>query len=361
MAPLQKEFEKSESFQVITCVTAQHRDLLDQVLDIFGITPEVDLNLMSQNQDLFDITSKVLIQMKQVLAKVKPDLVLVHGDTTTAMASALAAFYVNIAVGHVEAGLRTNNMSSPFPEEANRQLISRLAKWHFAPTIKNKIDLISEGIDQKSISVTGNTVIDAMNLNFRNMKKYKTFKQVNEILSEELPFAWQTQDYILITAHRRENIKHNFKEIFSAIHELAINFPTMSFVYPVHPNPKVRELADYLLKDLTNVYLINPLSYQPFSVLMKNCYLVMTDSGGIQEEAPSLGKPVLVLRENTERPEAVEAGTAKLVGISRKGIVASVSQLINSKDQYMAMSEATNPYGDGTASKKIIKFLEDRL
>jgi len=361
MAPLQKELEKSDFFEVITCVTAQHRQILDQVLEVFDIIPDIDLNLMSKDQDLYDVTSKVLISMRQVLSDYKPDLVLVHGDTTTTMASALAAFYMNIDVGHVEAGLRTHNIYSPFPEEANRQIVSRLARWHFAPTDKNKNDLISEGINEDHIVVTGNTVIDAMHLNFENMSISGTLDHIHDLISQELHFSWQTEDYILITAHRRENIGDSFERIFNAIKDLAIAFKNIFFVYPVHPNPKVRDLAYSLLKDLENVYLINPMSYQPFCVLMANCYLVMTDSGGIQEEAPSLGKPVLVLRDNTERPEAVESGTAKLVGSSRNEIVASVSDLILNSDSYHSMSESVNPYGDGTASKRIIQFLKERL
>ena len=361
MAPLQKELEKSDFFEVITCVTAQHRQILDQVLEVFDIIPDIDLNLMSKDQDLYDVTSKVLISMRQVLSDYKPDLVLVHGDTTTTMASALAAFYMNIDVGHVEAGLRTHNIYSPFPEEINRQIVSRLVKWHFAPTDKNKNDLISEGINEDHIVVTGNTVIDAMYLNFENMSISGTLDHIHDLISQELAFSWQTEDYILITAHRRENIGDSFDRIFNAIKDLAIAFKNIYFVYPVHPNPKVRDLAYSLLKDLENVYLINPMGYQPFCVLMANCYLVMTDSGGIQEEAPSLGKPVLVLRDNTERPEAVESGTAKLVGSSRSEIVASVSDLILNSDSYRSMSESVNPYGDGTASKRIIQFLKERL
>ena len=361
MAPLLKELEQSKCFEVVTCVTAQHRHLLDQVLEIFDIIPDIDLNLMSKNQDLFDITSKVLIEMKRVLSEHKPDLVLVHGDTTTAMVSALASFYMNIHVGHVEAGLRTHNIRSPFPEEVNRQIISKLARWHFAPTIKNKSDLISERIGEDNILVTGNTVIDAMRLNFRNTASSEKINQINEFISQELPFDWQTEDYILVTCHRRENLGKSFEEILSSIKILATKFPNMAFVYPVHPNPKVKALAYNLLKEIKNVYLISPMSYQPFCVLMANCYIVMSDSGGIQEEAPSLGKPVLVLRDDTERPEAVEAGTAKLVGSSKETIVASVSDLIMNKVSYMSMSEAKNPFGNGTASKKITRFLKERL
>jgi len=360
MAPLQKELKKSEYFQVITCVTAQHRQILDQVLEIFDIVPDIDLNLMTKDQDLFDISSKVLISMRQILREYKPDLILVHGDTTTTMASALAAYYMNIDIGHVEAGLRTHNIYSPFPEEANRQIVSRLARWHFAPTDKNKNKLLSEGIAEDRIFVTGNTVIDAMHLNFENMAISGTLENIHNKVSKELPFSWQTEVYILITVHRRENIA-SFEDIFNAIKDLAIEFKNIFFVYPGHPNPKVRDLAYSILKDIENVYLISPLSYQPFCVIMENCYMVVTDSGGIQEEAPSLGKPVLVLRENTERPEALESGTVKLVGSSRDEIVSSVSELILNGDTYYSMSKAINPYGDGKASKRISQFIMEHL
>ena len=359
MAPLLIELKQSSFFEVITCVTAQHREMLDQVLEVFNIVPDIDLNLMAKDQDLYDITSKVLIAMKQVLIDYKPDLMLVHGDTTTTMASALAAFYMNIDIGHVEAGLRTHNICSPFPEEANRQIVSRLANWHFAPTDRNKQDLLSEGIHEDCTAVTGNTVIDAMQLNFKNMTISGALEHIHDLISQELSFSWQTEDYILITAHRRENIGNSFECIFNAIKDLSITFKNIYFVYPVHPNPKVRDLAFGILNDLENVYLISPMSYQPFCVLMANCFFVITDSGGIQEEAPSLGKPVLVLRDNTERPEAVASGTVKLVGSSRNEIVSSVSDLILNSKSYQSMSESVNPYGDGTASKRIIKFLMD--
>lgn len=361
MAPLVKEFKKSDCFEVITCVTAQHRQMLDQVLRTFDIIPDIDLNLMSKDQDLYDLTSKVLYSMKQVLADYRPDLVLVHGDTTTTMASTLAAFYMNIKVGHVEAGLRTYNLHSPFPEEANRQLVSRLATWHFAPTEKNKNDLLSEGINEDHIVVTGNTVIDAMNLNIKNISISGTINSIKNQISEKLSFSWQSEDYILITAHRRENIGNNFEQIFEAIKDLAIKFKNIYFIYPVHPNPKVKDLACNLLKDLENVFLIGPLNYDHFCILMANCYLVMTDSGGIQEEAPGLGKPVVVLRENTERPEAVESGTAKLVGSTRSEIVAVISELISNRESYNSMSESINPFGDGTACKKIAQFLKAHI
>lgn len=359
MAPLYHNIKKSKDFELVTCVTAQHRKLLDQVLEVFSINPDFDLDLMSDNQDLYNVTSNVLISMKEVFLNNKPDIILVHGDTTTTMASALAAFYMGIDIGHIEAGLRTHDIYSPFPEELNRQIVSRLANWHFAPTIQNKHDLIKEGIDDKKIFVTGNTVIDALLLNLENISKSKKLeKKINANLSLEIPFSLEEKEFILITAHRRENFGKNFEEIFNALKDLSYKFKQMNFVYPVHPNPNVRNMAYKILSNIDNVHLINPVPYQEFCVLMKNCYLMITDSGGIQEEAPSLGKPVLVLRENTERPEAIASGTAILVGSSKQNIIESVENLINNKPKYNDMSETMNPYGDGKACDKIISNLE---
>ena len=359
MAPLYHNLKKSKKFELITCVTAQHRDLLDQVLEVFSIKTDFDLDLMSKDQDLYDVTSNVLVSMKKVFLNIKPDMVLVHGDTTTTMATALSAFYMGIDIGHVEAGLRTHNIYSPFPEELNRQVVSRLANWHFAPTERNKNDLIDEGIPEKKIFVTGNTVIDAMQLNLNKISKSKNLSEkINKNLSEEIPFSIQDNDYILITAHRRENFGDSFNQIFNAIKDLAKEFTKMQFVYPVHPNPSVRTMAYKILSKMDNVHLTNPMPYQEFCVLMNNCYLVMTDSGGIQEEAPSLGKPVLVLRENTERPEAIKSGTAILVGSSKVDIIRSTKNLILDKNKYNEMAETLNPYGDGFASNKIIYNLE---
>ena len=298
--------------------------------------------------------------MKNVLQDTRPDIVLVHGDTTTTMAAALSAFYMNIDVGHVEAGLRTHNLRSPFPEELNRHLVSKIANWHFAPTERNKNDLIAEGIDQDKIFVTGNTVIDALFLCLNNISKSKKLiKSINTSLSKQIPFSFNTKNFILITAHRRENFGESFMNIFRAIKDLSINFKNMHFVYPVHPNPNVKDMAYEILSEIDNVHLINPVSYEEFCILMKNCYLVITDSGGIQEEAPSIGKPVLVLRENTERPEAIVSGTARLVGSSRKNIVNNVTKLIKDKEDYNKMSNILNPYGDGTAAEKIIQKLKE--
>ena len=360
MAPLYNKLSNDSGFDLITCVTGQHRNLLDQVLNVFSIKADFDLNLMNENQDLFDITSKVVISMKNVLQDTRPDIVLVHGDTTTTMAAALAAFYMNIDVGHVEAGLRTHNLRSPFPEELNRQLVSKIANWHFAPTERNKNDLIAEGIDQDKIFVTGNTVIDALFLCLNNISKSKKLtKSVNTSLSKQIPFSFNIKNFILITAHRRENFGESFMNIFRAIKDLSINFKNMHFVYPVHPNPNVKDMAHEILSEIDNVHLIKPVSYEEFCILMKNCYLVITDSGGIQEEAPSIGKPVLVLRENTERPEAIVSGTARLVGSSRKKIVNNVTKLIKDKEDYNKMSNILNPYGDGTAAEKIIQKLKE--
>lgn len=359
LAPLYWELKNDEDFSLITCVTAQHREMLDQVLDVFNIQPEIDLNLMSENQDLFNITSNVISSMKAIYHQYKPDYVIVHGDTSTTMASALAAFYLKIKVCHVEAGLRTNDIYSPFPEEINRQIVSRLSYLHFAPTNKNKEDLVSEGIKKDKIFVTGNTVIDSIMLNLKNLDSSKEkMVKVENIISKKISFDWKTKKFILITAHRRENFGKNFENIFNSIRELANKFPDVNFVYPVHPNPNVKNLAFKILDEISNVFLIDPMGYQEFTLLMKYCYFIMTDSGGIQEEAPSLGKPVLVMRDNTERPEAISAGTAKLVGSSVSSIIKEASSLISDKEAYEFMASKKNPYGDGTASKKILDQLK---
>jgi UDP-N-acetylglucosamine 2-epimerase (non-hydrolysing) len=359
LAPLYWELKNDKKFSILACVTAQHRDMLDQVLEVFEIQPDIDLDLMSENQDLFNITSNVISLMKDVYIKHKPDYVIVHGDTTTTMASALAAFYLKIKVCHVEAGLRTNNIYSPFPEEINRQIVSRLSYLHFAPTNKNKDDLINEGIKKDKIFVTGNTVIDSIKLNLKNLDISKEkMDKVEKIISKEISFDWKIKKFILITAHRRENFGKNFEEIFNSIKELAVKFRDINFVYPVHPNPNVKNLAFEILDGISNVFLTDPMGYQEFTLLMKYSYFIMTDSGGIQEEAPSLGKPVLVMRDNTERPEAISAGTAKLVGSSVSSIIKEASKLINDKNAYELMASKKNPYGDGTASKKILNQLK---
>ena len=353
MAPLVKELANQYDFESKVCVTAQHREMLDQVLEIFNVKPDYDLDIMKSNQDLYDITSNILLDMKDVLDDFKPDLVLVHGDTTTTFATTLAAFYQKIDVAHVEAGLRTGNLYSPWPEEANRKLTGVLAKYHFAPTSTAKLNLLKENIDEKNIIVTGNTVIDAL---FLALDKTKQNKNLEQKIIQELNLKIDSQ-FILITGHRRENFGQGFINICEAIKELAIKYPKINFIYPVHLNPNVRKPVNEILSNLENVFIIEPLDYLPFVYLMSKSYLILTDSGGIQEEAPSLGKPVLVMRDTTERPEAIKAGTVKLVGTNKEKIVNEVSRLIEDKQEYNKMSKAYNPYGDGKASKKIIEFL----
>lgn len=360
MAPLVKALQADSHFDVVVAVTAQHREMLDQVLSLFEITPDYDLNLMRSGQDLYDITSGVLLGMRSILQKEKPDIVLVHGDTATTFASSLAAFYARIPVGHVEAGLRTHDLYSPWPEEANRQLTGRLAKYHFAPTERNRNDLLAEQVPDESIVVTGNTVIDALHW---VIKKIDTDHELKQSIQRQLTQAGLTVDlhdkkFVLVTGHRRENFGQGFENICEALKQLATTYPDVHFVYPVHLNPNVQKPVRQLLAGLDNVHLIEPLGYEPFVHLMQQCYLVLTDSGGVQEEAPGLGKPVLVMRDTTERPEAVEAGTVKLVGTSVVVIVSEVSELISNPQAYAAMSRAHNPYGDGRASIKIINFFK---
>ena len=360
MAPLVKELEKIKEFESRVCVTAQHREMLDQVLEIFDIKPDYDLNIMKPNQDLYDITSNILLGMKDVLNDFKPNLVLVHGDTTTTFATTLASFYQKIDVGHIEAGLRTGNIYSPWPEEANRKLTGVLAKYHFAPTLTAKENLLKENIKEKNIIITGNTVIDALFLALGKIKKNKKLQQ--EIFKKfSFPLSVIDSKFILITGHRRENFGNGFINICESIRELAIKYPEINFIYPVHLNPNVQKPVNKILSNVSNIYLIEPLNYLPFVYLMSKSYLILTDSGGIQEEAPSLGKPVLVMRDTTERPEAVEAGTVKLVGTDKEKIINEVSKLIEKKEEYKKMSQAYNPYGDGKSSKKIINFLKEKL
>jgi UDP-N-acetylglucosamine 2-epimerase (non-hydrolysing) len=332
--------------------------MLDQALRVFDISPDIDLNLMKPGQDLFDVTTSVLLGMRGVLAAQRPDALLVHGDTTTTLATAMAGFYAGIPVGHVEAGLRTHDMYSPFPEEFNRQMAGKLARWHFAPTDQSKRNLVAEGVSEDVIAVTGNTVIDSL-LWMLNKVESDPQRQhaVDALLSARLDFAWQERRFVLITGHRRENFGDGFLQICEALKELAQRYPTVHFVYPVHLNPNVREPVQSVLAGLANVHLIEPLDYEPFVVLLKHCYLVLTDSGGIQEEAPSLGKPVLVMRDVTERPEAVEAGTVRLVGANRARIVANVAELLSDENSYKMMAWAHNPYGDGNACGRIIDVL----
>ncbi len=358
MAPLVKALQKdTEHFETRVCVTAQHRQMLDQVLEVFGITPEYDLNIMAPNQDLYDITAKVLLGLREVLKDFRPDTVLVHGDTTTSMAASLAAFYMQIPVGHVEAGLRTYNMLSPWPEEMNRQVTDRICTYYFAPTEQSRANLLQENIDAKKIFITGNTVIDAL---LMAVDIISTTAGVKEKMAKELQEKGYTvgdREYILVTGHRRENFGDGFLHICKAIKELAGLHPEMDIVYPVHLNPNVQKPVYELLSGLSNVYLISPLDYLPFIYAMQHSTLLLTDSGGVQEEAPSLGKPVLVMRDTTERPEAVEAGTVKLVGTNAEAIVSNVTALLLDKEMYKRMSETHNPYGDGQACERIIAAL----
>lgn len=367
MAPLVKEFQKyPEQFKTQVCVTGQHRQMLDQVLEIFDIVPDFDLDIMKQGQDLFDVTSRVMLGMREVLSSAKPDIVLVHGDTTTSTAAALAAFYCQIPVGHVEAGLRTHNIYSPWPEEMNRQITGRIASYHFAPTELSKNNLLKENVEQQQIYITGNTVIDAL---YWVIKKIKGNGELQSQLSEELKEAGydvsRNRPLVLITGHRRENFGDGFISICRAIKTLSQKFPDVDFVYPMHLNPNVRkpikEVFGENLSNLGNMFFIEPLEYLSFVFLMEKATIVLTDSGGIQEEAPGLGKPVLVMRNTTERPEALEAGTVKLVGTDYDKIVAEVSNLLTDPAYYSSMSQAVNPYGDGMACERIMTILEEKL
>ena len=359
MAPVVKEFQKHpDIFETIVCVTAQHREMLDQVLNIFKIIPEFDLDLMKKGQDLYEITSRVLLGMREVLERVYPDIVLVHGDTTTSMTTALAAFYKQIPVAHVEAGLRTNNIYSPWPEEINRQITGRICTYHFAPTEKSKENLIKENISEDKIIVTGNTVIDALFMVLDNIKSNVELEnQLNQIIKKKGVHINTNRRIILVTGHRRENFGQGFVNICEALKEIAQKNEDIDIIYPVHLNPNVQKPVNKILNGINNVYLIEPLEYLPFIYLMSKSDLVLTDSGGIQEEAPSLGKPVLVMRDTTERPEAIDAGTVLLVGTDKKMIVNHVTELLQNASHYQKMSKAHNPYGDGNACNRIIDFL----
>ena len=366
MAPLVKEFLKHpKEFETIVCVTGQHREMLDQVLHIFEIKPDYDLNIMKQGQDLYDVTSRVLLGMRDVLQKVHPDVVLVHGDTTTSTASALAAFYQQIPVGHVEAGLRTHNIYSPWPEEMNRQITGRIATYDFAPTPLSRQNLLDEGVKEENITVTGNTVIDALYMVVNKIKKDKKLdKELESILKGAGYDVNRLNDgkkLVLITGHRRENFGEGFISMCKAIQTLTKKYADADFVYPMHLNPNVRRPIHQVfgknLSNLGNMFFIEPLEYLSFVYLMEKSYLVLTDSGGIQEEAPGLGKPVLVMRDTTERPEALTAGTVKLVGTDYDKIVNEVCKLIDNQKYYDKMSKAVNPYGDGMACGRIISFL----
>lgn len=360
MAPLVKQLKMNPDLDSRVCVTAQHREMLDQVLNTFEIHPEYDLNLMRQGQDLYDLTARVLLGMRDVFMDFQPDLALVHGDTSTSFATALAAFYQKIPIGHVEAGLRTGNITSPWPEEANRQLTTRLAQWHFAPTQCNMNSLIAEGIAQKNIIVTGNTVIDALLITVEKIRTSNTLRAsiIKKLVDAGLHDTTILQKaFVLITGHRRENFGTGFENICIAIQQLAKNNPAVHFIYPVHLNPNVQEPVNRLLSGLSNVDLIRPLEYQPFVFLMSKSQILLTDSGGVQEEAPSLGKPVLVMRDTTERPEALKAGTVTLVGTDTNLIIKSVQRLLSDIPLRENMSKISNPYGDGKASERIVHFL----
>lgn len=361
MAPVVIGLKQAEGIDAKVCVTAQHREMLDQVLDLFEIVPDYDLDLMRPGQDLFDITSKVLLALRDLLRQERPDIVLVHGDTTTCFAAALAAFYEGIAIGHVEAGLRTGDLGAPFPEEANRSLAGRLTSLHFAPTKGAADNLIRENVSEETIHITGNTVIDAL-LMVRNKVSDYPASHWSDLLGENLysRIVDQGRRLILITGHRRENFGQGFIDLCSAIRELAERHPDWDLLYPVHLNPNVQKPVYELLAGLSNVHLIPPQDYAPFVWLMDRSDLILTDSGGIQEEGPSLGKPVLVMRDVTERPEAVDAGTVKLVGTNSEMIVSSVEQLIEDSVLYAKMSQAHNPYGDGNASSRIADVLLDK-
>lgn len=370
MAPLVKEFQKhSDIFETIVCVTGQHREMLDQVLQIFDIHPDHDLNIMKQGQDLYDITSRVLLGMRDVLKDAKPDVVLVHGDTTTSTATALAAFYQQIPVGHVEAGLRTHDIYSPWPEEMNRLITSRIATYNFSPTPLSRQNLLDEGVKESSITVTGNTVIDALYWVVNKIKNNKVLDVELEGVLNKMGYAVNRlkndKKLVLITGHRRENFGDGFINICNAIKCLTEKYQDVDFVYPMHLNPNVRkpihEVFGNDLSNLSNMFFIEPLEYLSFVYLMEKAAIVLTDSGGIQEEAPGLGKPVLVMRNTTERPEALEAGTVKLVGTDFNKIVNEVSALLDDECYYKQMSMAVNPYGDGLACSRIVNFIRERL
>ncbi|MFV5688860.1 non-hydrolyzing UDP-N-acetylglucosamine 2-epimerase [Flavobacterium sp. ZT3R25] len=353
MAPLVNEFKKhTDKFETRVCVTAQHREMLDQVLDFFEITPEYDLDLMKPNQNLFSLTSDIILGLKSVLEEFIPDYVYVHGDTTTTMAASIASFYSGAKICHVEAGLRTNNKYSPFPEEMNRQVTGRVADYHFAPTEQSKQNLLVENVNENFILITGNTVIDAL---------LESTVKVNSIENQEIEklksIVDKTKKLILVTGHRRENHGQGFINICEALKEIAINNRDVQIMYPVHLNPNVKGPVHEILGDISNINLIEPLAYPAFVWLMNQSYLIITDSGGVQEEAPSLGKPVLVMRDTTERPEAVEAGTVILVGTSKNSIISECNDLLNSPERYKKMTALHNPYGDGKACKRIIEFI----
>ena len=360
MAPvIQKLKEEEDCYEARVCVTAQHREMLDQVLDLFKIKPDYDLNIMQPDQDLDEVASKILIKLKSVLDDFLPDLVLVHGDTITTFAASLSAYLKKIKVGHVEAGLRTGDLFSPWPEEGNRKLTSILTDYHFAPTALSKKNLLDEGIDESKIFITGNSVIDALQITASRIENDKKLKSQIEKRVEKSGFVNLSSKFILVTGHRRENFGQGMLSICESLKVLAKNNLDINFLYPVHLNPNVRKPVNDLLSDISNIKIVEPFEYEEFVYLMSKSYLILTDSGGIQEEAPSLGKPVLVMRDKTERPEAIEAGTVKLVGSDKDKIVKEVQRLLDNHEDYQKMCKAINPYGDGKTSKRIIEILKD--
>ncbi len=358
MAPLVKALNAAEGIDAKVCVTAQHREMLDQVLDLFEIVPDYDLNIMKPGQSLYDVTTNILLGLKPILEEFKPDLVLVHGDTSTTLSASLAAFYQQIPVGHVEAGLRTGNLSSPWPEEGNRKLTGAITKLHFAPTQTSQQNLLNEAISADDIVITGNTVIDAL---LQVVDKVKTDTALISTLKAKFPELDETKKLILVTGHRRESFGGGFERICEALVEIATAHPDTQILYPMHLNPNVREPVNRILKNVDNVHLIEPQDYLPFVYLMNQAHIIVTDSGGVQEEAPSLGKPVLVMRDTTERPEAVEAGTVKLVGTDKARIVSEVNNLLTNAQEYQSMSRAHNPYGDGKACERIVAKIKQHF
>jgi UDP-N-acetylglucosamine 2-epimerase (non-hydrolysing) len=359
MAPLVHALKSGPShLRPIVCVTGQHRQMLDQTLSGFDITPDFDLDIMRAGQDLFDVTANVLMGMRDIIDREQPDLLMVHGDTTSCLATSMAGFYKNVPVAHVEAGLRTHDLTAPFPEEFNRQMAGKIAQWHFAPTAASEANLIAEGIAKDRILVTGNTVIDALHWMLQRIDQDAVRRaKLDAQITAHLPFAWQSDRMVLITGHRRENFGDGFLQICGALKSLAQQHPLVHFVYPVHLNPNVQAPVNDILGGLHNVHLIPPLDYEPFVHLLRHAYLILTDSGGIQEEGPSLGKPVLVMRDVTERPEAVAAGTVRLVGANQQQIIQNVNELLVNTKVYQAMAQAHNPYGDGKACQRIVEFL----
>ncbi len=358
LAPVEKALkERPDQFHSLVCVTAQHREMLDQVLNIFEIRPDYDLNLMKPKQDLYGITSEVLLKLKDLLKKANPDVILVQGDTTTTFAASLAAFYQKINIGHIEAGLRTYEKYKPFPEEINRRLTTVLADYHFTPTEKSKLNLLKEGVPPERIYVTGNTVIDALFWILKRQSTPEQRKKMEAYFLNTFGLSIDRHRLILVTAHRRESFGEGFENICQALKEIALRNPDVNIVYPVHLNPNVQEPVHRIIGDMDRIHLIEPLEYEPFVYLMNQSYFILTDSGGIQEEAPSLGKPVLVLREVTERPEAVEAGTAKLIGTQRENIIHEAQELLDDPEKYQKMANIKNPYGDGQSAERIIDIL----